>query len=89
MSIDEVSYIGSWALMITLLVASPMLGFGLLVGVVISILQAVTQIQEMTLTFIPKIVAIMISIVVFGRWMLSTLMEFTNWVYMNIPDIVR
>ena len=89
MSIDYVSYVGSWALMITLLVSAPMLGFGLLVGVVVSILQAVTQIQEMTLTFIPKIVAIMISVVIFGRWMLSTLMEFTSWVYTNIPAIVR
>ncbi len=89
MTIDYVSYVGSWALMITLLVSAPMLGFGLLVGVVISILQAVTQIQEMTLTFVPKIVAIMIAIVVFGRWMLATLMEFTSWVFMNIPAIVR
>lgn len=89
MTIDYVSYIGSWALIVTLLVAAPMLGFGLLVGVVISILQAVTQIQEMTLTFIPKIIAIMVSIVIFGRWMLSTLIEFTSWLFMNIPEIVR
>ena len=65
------------ALEISILVSAPMLLFGLLVGLAVSIFQAVTQIQEMTLTFIPKIVAIVAAIAIFFPWMLATVLDYT------------
>lgn len=65
------------ALMLALLLAAPMLLFGLVAGLVVSILQAVTQIQEMTLSFIPKILAVVTSLFLFLPWMLNKLMAFT------------
>jgi flagellar biosynthetic protein FliQ len=76
---------GRQAIEVTLLVAAPMLGLGLLVGVLISLFQAVTQIQEMTLVFVPKIVAVMVAIVVFSPWMIRMLVTFTAKVFMDIP----
>jgi flagellar biosynthesis protein FliQ len=69
------------ALIITLLLSAPMLFFGLLVGLLISILQAVTQVNEMTLTFIPKIIAIMAAFIIFLPWLLRTIMDFTVWIF--------
>ena len=77
------------AILTTLLVSAPLLGFGLFIGLVISIFQAVTQIQEMTLTFIPKIVVVMLVLVVFGNWMLGIFMTFTKDILMNFPLYVR
>lgn len=65
------------ALEIGVLISAPMLLFGLLVGLAVSIFQAVTQIQEMTLTFIPKILAIVAATAVFFPWMLATMLEYT------------
>jgi flagellar biosynthetic protein FliQ len=59
----------------------------LAVGLVISVLQAVTQIQEMTLTFVPKLVAVAVIMVVAGPWMLNTLLTFTESVYDQIPNM--
>jgi flagellar biosynthetic protein FliQ len=77
------------SLEITILVSAPMLGFGLVIGVAVSIFQAVTSIQEMTLSFIPKIVGVMIATVVFFPWMLQMLMSFTSEIFMNIPQYVK
>jgi len=77
------------ALIMALMLAAPMLLFGLAAGLVISIVQAVTQIQEMTLTFIPKMVAICFAIIIFGQWMLMTLMRFTREIFELIPQAVR
>jgi len=77
------------ALIIALMLAAPMLLFGLVAGLVISIVQAVTQIQEMTLTFIPKMVAICFAVIIFGQWMLLTLMRFTREIFELIPQAVR
>ena len=77
------------ALMIALMLAAPMLLFGLAAGLVISIVQAVTQIQEMTLTFIPKMIAISFAVIIFGQWMLLTLMRFTREIFELIPQAVR
>lgn len=68
--------LGREALMTVLLVAGPVLGLGMAVGLLVSIFQATTQIQEQTLTFIPKIVAVLVSIVVFGPWMMRLLVDF-------------
>ncbi len=73
----------------TLLVSAPMLILALIVGLAISILQAITQIQEMTLTFIPKIVAVGIALVVFLPWMINTLVTYTAQLLSLIPTLAR
>jgi flagellar biosynthetic protein FliQ len=73
------------SLEVTIMVSAPMLGFGLVIGVAVSIFQAVTSIQEMTLTFIPKILGVMVAVVLFFPWMLQILMSFTSEIFMNIP----
>lgn len=80
---------GKEAVWITLLVAGPMLFFGLLVGLIVSIFQAVTQVHEMTLTFIPKILAVMGALVFFAPWMMSVLLNFTERLFINIPMYIR
>ena len=89
MSIEFVINFGREALLVTLLVAAPLLGLALLVGVIISIFQAVTQIQEMTLTFVPKIIVIMLAIIVFGPWMLRILLNFTTTLFLNLPEYMK
>lgn len=74
---------------ITLLISAPMLIVGLIVGVVISILQAVTQIQEMTLVFVPKIVAVLITLVASLPWMISLLTTYTQNLFANIPVFIK
>ncbi|HLQ87926.1 MAG TPA: flagellar biosynthesis protein FliQ [Enterococcus sp.] len=74
--------------MTILLVAGPLLILALAVGLLVSIFQATTQIQEQTLAFIPKIVAVLVGIVFFGPWMLSKVVEFTVEVYQNLNQFV-
>ncbi|MEJ8546475.1 flagellar biosynthesis protein FliQ [Brevibacillus borstelensis] len=71
-----------------LLIAAPALGVGLLVGLIVSIFQATTQIQEQTLAFIPKIVAILITILAVGPWMLRIMLEFTMGIFGNLHKFV-
>ncbi len=71
----------------TLLVSSPMLILALIVGLSISILQAITQIQEMTLTFIPKIVAVAIALIIFLPWMINTVVGFASQLFSIIPTL--
>ncbi len=75
------------ALTVTLLVASPMLIFGLVIGLIISIFQAVTQINEMTLTIVPKIVAVAVSLLIFLPWMINLLIDFTRHMFGMIPTL--
>jgi len=89
MSIEFVINFGREALLVTLLVAAPLLGLALLVGVIISIFQAVTQIQEMTLTFVPKIIVVMLAVIVFGPWMLRILLNFTATLFLNLPEYMK
>jgi len=76
-------------LVVTLKLALPTLVAGLGVGLVVSVLQAVTQIQEMTLTFVPKIVATVLALIFFGPWMLRLLIGFTIQLYAKIPELAR
>ena len=76
MSGDLVIQIGQEALMVVLLVSAPMLGLGLTVGLMVSVFQATTSIQEQTLAFIPKIIAVFVAILIFGPWMLRIMVEF-------------
>ncbi len=89
MTPDFVLDIGKQALVLTLLLAAPMLLLGLAVGVLISILQSVTQIQEMTLTFVPKIVVTVMAMIFFGPWMLRLLMSFTMQLYARLPELAH
>ena len=66
-------------------VSAPILGFSMLVGLLVSMLQVVTQIQEVSLTFIPKILTVAVVLFVFGAWMLSTVVRFASTVIGNIP----
>jgi flagellar biosynthetic protein FliQ len=77
------------AIEVTLLVSAPMLGLGLTVGILISLFQAVTQIQEMTLVFVPKIVTVMLALVIFSPWMIRMLVSFTTRVFMDLPMYAR
>lgn len=77
------------ALMVVLYVSAPMLGASLILGLAVSIFQATTQIQEQTLTFIPKILAVVAAISLCGAWMLNVLIEFTEELFMNINIYIR
>ncbi|AGC50058.1 flagellar biosynthesis protein FliQ [Lawsonia intracellularis] len=74
---------------LALLMAMPMLGIGLFVGIVVSVIQTATQIQEMTLTFIPKVVSIFVALLVAFPWMLDKMVTFTRNLILNIPDYIR
>ena len=89
MTPEAVATIGKEAIETVLLISAPMLGFGLVVGIMISVFQAATQIQEMTLTFVPKIVAVFIALLIFSPWMMQTMIEFTRELILNIPNIPR
>lgn len=75
--------------MIAVMLAAPMLLFGLVVGLLISIIQAVTQVQEMTLTFIPKMLAIAAAMVIFGQWILVTIMAHAREMFEMLPQVAR
>ena len=70
-----------------LILAAPVLIIGMIVGLIISIFQATTSIQEQTLTFVPKIAAILLSVAFFGKWMLTSLREYTINIIQMIPNI--
>ena len=86
---DVVIQVFTEALKIVLVVSMPILGLGLVVGLLVSIFQAVTQIQEMTLTFVPKMLAIGFGLFVFSHFMLERLLGFTQGLIQMIPEIVR
>ena len=71
--------------MIVLLVSAPMLGLGLAVGLAVSVFQATTSIQEQTLAFIPKIIAVFVAILIFGPWMLRIMVEFFSGIFIGLP----
>jgi flagellar biosynthetic protein FliQ len=76
------------ALFVTALVAAPMLLTALVVGLVVSIFQAATQINEMTLSFIPKLLAMFAVLVLAGPWMLATLVDYVQRLFGSIPQLV-
>ena len=77
------------AMLITAKLAAPILIVSLAIGVGVSLLQSVTQVQEFTLTFVPKLAGIAIVLVVAGSWMLHQLVTFTNQLFERVPDLVR
>jgi flagellar biosynthetic protein FliQ len=88
MDTDVVVSLATQAMSLALKISLPLLGVGLIVGVLISIIQAVTSIQEQTLSFIPKVLAMAVVLVVGGPWMLNQLMTYTSELWMSIPNMV-
>lgn len=88
MSQEFIIYLGREAVYTILLLAGPLLGASLLIGLLVSIFQATTQIQEQTLTFVPKIVVVFLSLIIFGPWMLNLLIAFTSNLFAVIPRLM-
>lgn len=76
------------ALTVSIMLAGPLLGVALLVGLLVSLLQAVTSIQEQTLSFVPKLFAVAVTFIILLSWMLQTMMRFTSEVFLGIPGFV-
>ena len=77
------------AMLISLQMSMPILILSLVIGVVVSLFQAVTQIQEQTLTFVPKIIALVLALTVLGPWMLHTIVAFTAGLFGSLPTVIR
>ncbi len=88
MTPETIVTIGQQALLVLLLISAPMLLAALAVGLIVSIFQAATQINEMTLSFIPKLVAVFLSMIVAGPWMMSTLIDYIRRLFMQIPALI-
>ncbi|MBP2077671.1 flagellar biosynthesis protein FliQ [Oceanobacillus polygoni] len=88
MSSEFVLTLAEQGIFTILLVTGPLLILALAVGLLVSIFQATTQIQEQTLAFIPKIVAVFLGLIFFGPWMLTTMVEFASSIFQNINQFV-
>ncbi|MTH48037.1 flagellar biosynthesis protein FliQ [Intestinirhabdus alba] len=88
MTPESVMMMGTEAMRVALSLAAPLLLVALITGLIVSILQAATQINEMTLSFIPKIVAVFTAIVVAGPWMLNLLLDYVRTLFSNLPWII-
>lgn len=88
MTPESVVTIGQQAVELTLLVSAPLLLSALVVGLVVSVFQAATQINEMTLSFIPKLLVMFLMLVIAGPWMLNLLMDYTRRLFASIPGLV-
>ncbi|TCP30316.1 flagellar biosynthetic protein FliQ [Scopulibacillus darangshiensis] len=88
MNSEMILSIAEKGVMTTLIVSGPLLAIALIVGLVVSIFQATTQIQEQTLAFIPKIAAVLFALILFGPWMLSKMLAFTQDIFANLNHFV-
>ena len=88
MSPESVVALGQQALWVMFLVSLPLLGVALVVGLLVSLLQAATQLNEMTLSFVPKVLAIGLTAVLAGPWMLHVMMDFTTRLLQSIPQML-
>ena len=88
MNQDTVINLATQAMMLALKIAGPVLLLGLIVGLLVSIFQAVTSIQEQSLSFIPKIIGVAVLIVVLGPWMLNQLVSYAQNLYLSIPSLL-
>ena len=89
MTPEYVISLGSEAIKLALMVSLPLLGVGLVVGLLVAVLQATTQIQEMTLSFVPKIVAVLLTLLVASPWIIQKLANFTSTLIQSIPTAIR
>ncbi len=88
MTPETITTLGQQALWVMFLISLPLLGAALVVGLLVSLLQAATQLNEMTLSFVPKILAIGLAAVFAGPWMLHVLMDFTIRLFQSIPSLL-
>jgi len=88
MTPDMVIKLAEQSIFTIILISAPVLLIALGVGLLVSVFQAMTQIQEQTLAFVPKILAVFISLVVFGPWMLTLLMDYTKDLFQQLPRII-
>jgi len=88
MTPETVTTIGQQALWVTIMIAAPLLGSALAVGLFVGMVQAATQINEMTLSFIPKLLVLVMALVVSGPWMLSVIVNYTRQLMEQIPSLV-
>jgi flagellar biosynthetic protein FliQ len=88
MTPESVMTLGRQAMEVTLMVSAPMLLVALGIGLIVSIFQAATQINEATLSFIPKLIGIFVALVVAGPWMLTIMLDYMRQVFTNIPGMV-
>lgn len=89
MTATEAITIAQSAIVVSLIVAAPVLLIAMVIGLIISLFQAVTQIQEMTLTFVPKIFAVMLTLLFAASWMVTKLIDFTQNLITSIPNIIH
>ena len=89
MGIETVTGVGRGAFEMTLVLAGPVLVFALVAGLVVSVFQAMTQVNEITLAFIPKMAATALALLLFGPWMLTRLVDYTTVLFQSLPSYVR
>ena len=89
MTTDAVVEIANKALLLIIKVSLPVLLVSLIIGLLISIFQAVTSIQEQTMTFVPKIICVFLALIVFGQWMLTSMVEFSTELWLSFSDYVH
>lgn len=89
MTIDDVTAIASQALYTIIKCSAPLLLVSLIVGLIVSIFQTVTSIQEQTLTFVPKILAIFLTLILLGHWIMNTMVEYMTNLWMNFSAYIR
>ena len=87
MTVSDAIALFQQAILLALMLAGPMLLFGLVTGLIVSIFQAVTQVHEMTLTFIPKILAVVLSLFLFLPWMVNKLMDFSVGLFSSLATL--
>ncbi|VAW34558.1 Flagellar biosynthesis protein FliQ [hydrothermal vent metagenome] len=89
MTPELVISIGKTTIDMALTLSVPILLCGMAVGLTVSIFQAVTQIQEITLTFVPKIIAVFLALLIFSSWMIEMMVQYTTNLFVNIPNYIR
>ncbi|MCF8564768.1 flagellar biosynthesis protein FliQ [Alicyclobacillus tolerans] len=89
MNANFIMGLGAQVMWVIVKISAPMLGLGLAAGLIISIFQATTQIQEQTLAFIPKVAAVIAALMIFGPWMLITILDFTQKILGNLMSFVQ
>ncbi|EJN08276.1 flagellar biosynthesis protein FliQ [Herbaspirillum sp. YR522] len=89
MTPESVMTMGRQAMEVTLMIAAPMLLTALMIGLVVSIFQAATQINEQTLSFIPKLVGVFLALIVAGPWMLTVIVDYMHQMFSGIPAMVQ
>ena len=89
MTPSEVVTLAQNAILMTILLAAPLLIVGMVVGILIALFQATTQIQEMTLTFVPKIFAVLLTTLFFSSWMMAKIIDYTKDLIISLPALIR